>query len=53
MSETDTIITTAAALGSYYKELTEAGIPSDLVDDLVRDAGHYLHNNEGVAVRNV
>lgn len=51
MSQTDTFITTAAAVASYHKELVEAGLDSELIADLVRDAGHHLHI-EGLAVRN-
>lgn len=43
-------ITTAEALGRLYNELIKAGIPQELVVDIVRDAAHAVIAQEGFAV---
>lgn len=44
-------MTTAAVLGQYQSELAESCILGDLQCDLIRDAAHMIHLNEGVSVK--
>ena len=46
------ILTTAAALLAFEKELREGGLDNDLVADLVRGAAHGLTHDGELAVRN-
>jgi hypothetical protein len=41
-----TELTTAQRLATYREELTTAGIPTELTDDLVRDAASHLHRED-------
>ncbi|WP_163185980.1 hypothetical protein [Cellulosimicrobium sp. SL-1] len=43
--------TTANVLGKFRKELTENGIPDDVADDLVREAGITEIRNDGWSVK--
>ncbi|MGW5737004.1 MULTISPECIES: hypothetical protein [Streptomyces] len=39
-------LTTAQRLAAYREELTNAGFPTELKDDLVRDAAQHLHRED-------
>ena len=40
-------LTTAQRLSAYADELTDAGLDSALVEDIVRDAARAIHENDG------
>ncbi|MFT2014604.1 hypothetical protein ACMA1D_01965 [Streptomyces sp. 796.1] len=44
-------MTTAQALSSYYRELTQGGVPHETAHELVLEAGHQLLGEGDLVVR--
>lgn len=44
-------ITTAEALGKFYKALVAEGVPEDTASEIVIGTASFLVNNEGLAVK--